>query len=142
MRIEEVDGVLLVVLWLWLLLLLDPIDGDGRWWIVWKREVARGVDVVWIDWIEDRALRELDKRGSDAIVRVSGGIWSSYSVLWWEQECRWCGSEEVTEEDAKVEKESKVAIVRRIVCTCKGTKSTDIFHSKQIDITLFGRGTT
>ena len=60
--------------------MLDPIDGEGRWWIVWKREVALGVDVVWIDWIEDRALRELDKRGSDAIVRVGGGIWSSYSV--------------------------------------------------------------
>lgn len=40
---------------------------------------------------------------------------------------------------AKVEKESIVAIVRRIFCTCKATKSTDIFHSKQIDITLFGR---
>ncbi len=102
MRIEGVDGVFLVLVVV-LLLLLDPIDGDGRWWIVWKSGVARGVDAVWMDWIEDRALRELDKRGSDAIVRVAVVFGAGTVLWWWEQECGWCGSEEVTE-DAKVEK--------------------------------------
>lgn len=82
MRIEGVEGVFLVVCLLFLL--LDPNDGDGRWWIVWKRQVARGVDVVWMDWIEDRALRELGKRGSDTIVRVVVVVvFGAVTVLWW-----------------------------------------------------------
>jgi hypothetical protein len=38
-----------------------------------------------MDWIEDKALRELGKRGSDAIVRVVVVVvvFGAVTVLWW-----------------------------------------------------------
>lgn len=53
-----------------MVVVVDPDDEDGRWWIVWKRRVARVVDVVRMDWIEERVLREPGRRGSDAIASV------------------------------------------------------------------------
>lgn len=80
-----------------------------------------------MDWIEDRAFRELDKRGRDAIVRVVV-VFGVVTVLWWEYECRSAGVQVVwfrnklrNTEDTKVGKESKVAIVQ-MFCTCKATK--------------------